>query len=329
MTPKLSLERVRGLRLVAQLLADSAALPRTTAQGSAPGVAKHMLASQAQNRKAALEALDIRAGLPGQAREALDKSLLIRTWSQRGTHQILAAEDVRWMSRLCSSRVVASSERRQGNLGLTPESSARAREVLKQHAATAPVTRARAYELFASVGVDPGEGRGQHLLRRFGGEGDIVQGPPAGNQDTFVLLDMVCPLSLALEGDEALAEMTRRYFRSRGAATAKDLQWWTGLTLSEVKRGIALAEAAHEITPAQGPRQEQMWIPSYAGDITDAEITAALSRPLALPSFDEYLLAYTDRSHVMDVAHSTTIGPGKNGLFRAFQVIAGEALPLP
>lgn len=327
MSEKLTLERLRALRLIGQLLAESAALPRPIAQDSATGVAKHMLATQAQNRNACLEAIDIRSGQAGQTAQALAKSLVIRSWSQRGTHQLLAAEDVRWMTRLCSPKIVAASEKRQSKLGLDPVSSARARNILKQHA-TEPVTRSRAYELFASVGVDPSQGRGQHLLRRFGGEGDIVQGPPQGKEDTFVLLDAVSPFSLALEGDAALEEMTLRYFRSRGAATAKDLQWWSGLTLAQSNRGIALTEASHEIQPAEGPGGENMWIPTWAVDVTEQEITAALETELLLPSFDEYLLSYTGRHHVMDKAHSTTIGPGKNGLFRAFRVSKGEALPL-
>ena len=327
MSEKLTLERLRALRLIGQLLAESAALPRSTARGTAVGVAKHMLATQAQNRNASLEAIDIRSGQAGQTAQALAKSLVIRSWSQRGTHQLLAAEDVRWMTRLCSPKIVAASEKRQSKLGLDPVSSARARDILKEHA-TEPVTRSRAYELFTAIGVDPSQGRGQHLLRRFGGEGDIVQGPPQGKEDTFVLLDAVSPLSLALEGDAALEEMTLRYFRSRGAATAKDLQWWSGLTLAQTIRGIAMAEASHEIQPAEGPGGEQMWIPAWAADVTAKEITEALEKELLLPSFDEYLLSYTGRHHVMDKAHSTTIGPGKNGLFRAFRVSKGEALPL-
>ncbi|NLZ57125.1 MAG: winged helix DNA-binding domain-containing protein, partial [Corynebacterium sp.] len=116
--------------------------------------------------------------------------------------------------------------------------------------------------------------------------------------------------------------------RSRGAATAKDLQWWTGLTLTQVKRGIAVAEASKEIQPAEGPHTEAMWIPTYAADVTENEITAALEKSLLLPAFDEYLLSYTGRHHVMDIAqHHTTIGPGKNGLFKPFRLVNGEALP--
>lgn len=353
MSQQLSLDRLRAVRMIAHLLAPSAALPHPAAGsaggstagvagGSAVSVAKHMLASQAQNRAAALQALDLRsghtrhpdhrgqAGHPGQAGQAADalgRCRIIRSWSQRGTHQLLAAEDVRWMTLLCSPRILAASAKRRESIGLDDAAVNRARGIL-QDAASTPVPRREAYRLFATVDVDPGEGRGQHLLRHFGGEGTLVQGPPQGAEDTFVLLDSVCALSISLVGDAALEEMTVRYFRARGAAQARDLQWWSGLTVAEVKRGIGLAVTSGEIHPVEGPGGEAMWMPSYAADITAAEVEGALESKLELPAFDEYLLSYTDRSHVMDPAHSMTIGPGKNGIFRAFRVRAGEALPL-
>ncbi|WP_211439881.1 winged helix DNA-binding domain-containing protein [Corynebacterium glutamicum] len=324
--PALSLGRVRALRLISQLLAPSAAL-NFKSERNAVDVAKHMLASQAQQRGSALVALDTRSE-NADAATALGKSLLIRSWTQRGTHQILAAEDVRWMTLLCSPRILAASAKRRSSLLLDDASVARARNALTIAAESAPVSRTQVYELFRSVDIDPGDYRGQHLLRHFGGEGVIVQGPPINGEDSFVALDTVCPLSLALTGDAALEEMTRRYFHSRGAATVKDLVWWSGLTVRDVKKGIALVEAAGEVQAIEGPSGEDMWIPTWAIDVTGAEVASALDRELLLPAFDEYLISYTDRSHVMDPEHLFSIGPGKNGVFKPFRVVRGEALPV-
>ncbi|MDO5373163.1 MAG: winged helix DNA-binding domain-containing protein [Corynebacterium glutamicum] len=324
--PALSLGRVRALRLISQLLAPSAAL-NFKSERNAVDVAKHMLASQAQLRGSALVALDTRAE-NADAATALGKSLLIRSWTQRGTHQILAAEDVRWMTLLCSPRILAASAKRRPSLSLDSAAVQRARDALATAAEKSPVSRTRAYEIFRSADVDPGENRGQHLLRHFGGEGDIVQGPPINGEDSFVLLDSICPLSLALTGDEALTEMTRRYFYSRGPATQKDLVWWTGLAVRDVKKGIAAVSAEGSIAAVQGPNGEEMWIPTWAQDVTETEVNDALALELTLPAFDEYLLSYTDRSHVMDPEHLFSIGPGKNGVFKPFKVIHGEALPV-
>lgn len=122
--------------------------------------------------------------------------------------------------------------------------------------------------------------------------------------------------------------MTRRYFHSRGAATVKDLVWWTGLTVRDVKKGIAAVSSDGLIHSVEGPNGEEMWIPTWADDVTDAEVSDALALELTLPAFDEYLLSYTDRSHVMDPEHLFSIGPGKNGVFKPFKVVQGEALPV-
>lgn len=321
--PPLSLEQVRGLRLIAQLLAPTTALPRSPQLHTAVGVAGHMLASQAQQREQGLAAIDVRSGTPGSAAVALNSGELIRSWSQRGTHQLLAAADVRWMTLLCSPRILAASRKRRPRLGLDDDQVDRARAALLAAAGT-PVSRNRAYEIFAEVGVDPGQGRGQHLLRHFGGEGDLVQGPPDSGADTFVLLDTLTT-SRELSGDEALAELTRRYLNSRGVATARDLQWWSGLTARQVARGLRLTAAGH--IQGTGPGAEVMWMPAWALEVSAREINEALERRIELPAFDEYLLSYADRGHVMDPAHLFSIGPGRNGVFKPFTVVRGEALP--
>jgi hypothetical protein len=46
--------------------------------------------------------------------------------------------------------------------------------------------------------------------------------------------------------DEALAELTRRYFRSQGPATVGDFVWWSGLLTADAKRGLDIIRACVE-----------------------------------------------------------------------------------
>jgi hypothetical protein len=41
-----------------------------------------------------------------------------------------------------------------------------------------------------------------------------------------------------LSQDEAVAEMTRRYFISHGPATLKDYAWWSSLSVRNARQGI-------------------------------------------------------------------------------------------
>lgn len=60
--------------------------------------------------------------------------------------------------------------------------------------------------------------------------------------------------------------------------------------------------------------------------LTEVEIDRALAEPLLLPSFDEYLLGYTERGAVLDPQHFAQIVPGRNGVFRAIVVTNGEVV---
>lgn len=89
---------------------------------------------------------------------------------------------------------------------------------------------------------------------------------PRGRQHTYALVDERAPLASSLDRDEALAELTRRYFTSRGPATLKDYRWWSSLTAAEGRRGLEMvsSELEHEVvdgrtywfaSPSRAPRR--------------------------------------------------------------------------
>ncbi|MDN5684940.1 winged helix DNA-binding domain-containing protein [Corynebacterium glyciniphilum] len=333
----LSADRLRGLRLIAQLLAPSHARPLPAAP-DIHAAAVHMLAMQSQNLRAGVTALGVRAGVTDLDIAALDDAGVVRSWSQRGTHHLLAAEDVRWMTRLCTPRVQAASKKRRGGLGLSDSDVDTCRTALlaRLTAAPAPLPRSEAYLVFAEAGVDPDGGRGPHMLRHFGGEGEIIQGPrsiqSAGtegasgagrSEDTFVLHDAVVSHPRGLTGKDALRELAVRYYRSRGPATVKDLAWWSGLTLRDVRAATALALDTGAVVTVEAADGRTLHMADWQQDVTDAEVDSALGTPRDLPAFDEYLLGYTDRSDVMTDTVAAEVGPTKNGLFHAFHVENG------
>ena len=66
----------------------------------------------------------------------------------------------------------------------------------------------------------------------------ICSGPFRGKQSTYALLARRAADPTRLSRDEALAELTGRYFRSHGPATIRDFVWWSGLTIADAKRGL-------------------------------------------------------------------------------------------
>jgi hypothetical protein len=315
---------LRARRLIAQLLAPSAARPEP---GSLAETATWLTAVQAQNAAAGREALALRTGSDSLSPADLTAAGVVRSWSQRGTHHYLPARDVRWITLLCSPRVQRASAKRRGQLGLTDADVELGRaSLLDALADGTSLTRPQCYGVFRDAGVDPDGGRGPHMLRHFGGEGDIIQGVPAGREETFVLHDVAVSDPVRLTGQDALGTLATRYFHSRGPATVKDFAWWTGVTVTDAKKGTALAVASGSVTEASADDGRTMYLADWQADVTAAELADAVSpehADISLPAFDEYLMAYTNRSDIITPDVTVEVGPTKNGLVRPSVLRAG------
>lgn len=286
---ELNRDELLARRLIAQGLAPSAARSQLS---SAQDVAEHLLALQGQTYDAGITALALRAGCTDQ--EVLGEVghyRVVRCWPQRGTLHFMPAADVRWMSRLLYPRVASSQKSRRPSLGLSEDMVAAASEAL-HGAATEPLTRTEVYEIFTEVGVDPTEGRGSHLLRAFGGAGDLVQGPKAGNQETFLHVDALP--TVQREPDQPLSELAQRYVEGHGPVSVADLQTWSKLSKSQAAKALASTEATTVSHDGQ-----TLWMAGWQEDVTASEIDGALKIRLELPAFDEYLLGYANKDWIV------------------------------
>ena len=80
-----------------------------------------------------------------------------------------------------------------------------------------------------------------YLLMHAELEGVVCSGARRGKQLTYALLAERAPGARVLARDDALAALTGRYFTSHGPALLKDFVWWSGLTTTDARAGIALA----------------------------------------------------------------------------------------
>src|SRR5205814_9379224 len=71
--------------------------------------------------------------------------------------------------------------------------------------------------------------------------GVVCSGPRRGRQHTYALLDERVPPAPSRTRDEALEELTVRYFTSHGPATVGDFRWWSSLTAGDIGRGLEMA----------------------------------------------------------------------------------------
>src|SRR6185369_4462037 len=196
-------------------------------------VVRWLGAVQAQDYHAALWALALRMRNATHAavEAAFNHGEIIRTHVLRPTWHFVAPEDIRWLLQLtapCINRRCSGTYRR---FGLDDAVFKRSTKVfVKALRGGKHLTRAalRAAHNQAGIPADDTVRMG-HLLLRAELDGLICSGPRLGKQFTYALLEERVPPGKTLTREEALAELTRRYFSSHGPATLQDFVWWSGL----------------------------------------------------------------------------------------------------
>ncbi|NJP35193.1 winged helix DNA-binding domain-containing protein [Micromonospora sp. HSS6-12] len=296
--------------------------PRPGGPGTVADVVEWFGAMQAQDLASGLWSLGAR--LPGlrqaDVTAALERREALRTWPMRGTIHLVPPRDARWMLELTGVRTLVAAATRRAQLGLTDAEADRAVDVLGSAlAGGGRLTRAQCMATLEAAGIGTTGQRGYHLLSYASLRGVTCLAPNVGTEQTFVLLDEWAPEQHRPERDEALATLAHRYVRSHGPVTAREFAGWTGLTLTDARRGIAAAGDALAPVRVDG-----------ADAVVDPALLDAAPRRaddlLVLPGFDEYLLGYRDRTLMLDPAHADAIVPGGNGVFQATVVRAGRVV---
>jgi hypothetical protein len=284
-----------------------------------PGaVVAWMGAVQAQDYLGALWALGIRMEASREAaiEQAIADRTIVRTWPLRGTLHFVAPADIRWMLALLTPRVIAGQRSRHRQLALDQTVFDRSRDLLTSALEGGrQLTRDALYERLEAKGISTAGQRGIHILQRLAQEGLLCFAARQGKQQTFALLEEWVPAARMWTRDEALAELAERYFKSHGPATVQDFTWWSGLTVADAKLGIELAGPGLERETVDGLAY---WL--GAGHETPAASPSASAR--LLPPFDEYTVAYKDRSAVLDPAQGGLVST--NGIFYPAIVLDGR-----
>jgi hypothetical protein len=123
-------------------------------------------------------------------------------------------------------------------------------------------------------------------------DGLICSGPMRGKQFTYALLEERAPKAPPLSRDESLAKLTKQYFFSHGPAQMQDFIWWSGLSFADAKHGIQMNSSNLDNTVVDG---KIYWFSKSLPSVSDISKTVFF-----LPNYDEYAIAYRDRSAFYD-----------------------------
>jgi hypothetical protein len=235
---------------------------------------------------------------------ALVERSIVRGWPLRGTLHFVAADDLRWLLDLLAPRLLQRSQRRlKDDFDLDERVLGGGRAL----------TREALYAAFDDARIGTGGSRGLHLVWWLAHAGVLCFGTRVGKQHTFVRLDDWLPPTRRLSRDAALAELARRYFTSRGPATLQDFAWWSGLAAADVG-------AAHEATRDEFERVDIDGRTYWHVPLESAPAVKA-ARVHLLPAYDEYTVAYQDRSAFLDATYARRAG---NGIFRPALLVDGH-----
>jgi len=291
-------------RLTAQLLAGPlAATPRDVVQ--------RLLAVQAQELRGFR--LAVRSRTRGLHVSDVDRALadrvLVVAWLCRGTLHLVLAEDLAWLHALVAPPLHAQSRRRLAQEGVPPDDVERGVAAVRRALSGGPCTRDQLREAVAGAGVRTAGQALVHVLLAAELRGVGVRGPMVGGEQAHVLReDWLGPPPPPLDRDAALALLARRYLAGHGPADDRDLARWAGLSLGDVRRGLAGAGAVQR-------------------DDGLAELPGAPSAPLPPPRllgpFDPLLHGWVSREPVLD-GHTGVVT--SNGIFRPVALVGGRGV---
>ncbi len=217
--------------------------------------------------------------------ELIADGRILRTHLMRPTWHFVAREDITWLLRLTGHRVHAVNApyyRANGLTDFTRTNTLFAKALASgQH-----LERKQMRAVLEKAGLTMENLAFTLTLMHAELDGIICSGAPRGKQQTYALVEERAPDAISLSHDEALAELVRRYFTTRGPATLKDFSWWSGLTQADGRKGLAMLGSTVDSTVVDG---RTYW---FGSDLPRPQM--AQPRVDLVQVYDEIGMAYTE-----------------------------------
>lgn len=262
-------------------------------------------AIQGQDYPGSKWALGLR--LPGTTDADVEKSItdkaILRTWLMRGTLHLVAAEDIHWMIDILAPQIIRNNAKRYNDLELDDETLKWSNQIIKDAlAGDKKINRKVLLNILQENNISTEGQRGYFILQRASLDGLICQCTVNHNNATFISMDKITKYTM--KRDDAIAELARRYFQSRGPATIADFMWWSGLLAADARAGLkAIKSDLSKFTV----NKQEYWRYKTGKTVQDISPMAHL-----LPTYDEYLFGYKDRSASLNTINKNKIRPEKH-----------------
>ena len=278
---------------------------------TAKEIVSWMGAMQSQDYGMAKLAIGIR--LVNATDETVEKAIgngeIIRTHLLRPTWHFVSPDDLHWMLALTATRVKAAMKTNDKRLGLDESIFKKTNKIIEKLLGKNDYAlRDTIVAALLKAKIDSGENRLAHYLMRAELDGIACNGPTVGKQRSYAMIDKWAPIKRKFSTEESLAMLATKYFQSHGPATLADFVWWSGLTNRDAKHAVEMIRKDFEsITIAS---QVYLHKPFNGSHVVKAPSA------ILLPAFDEFIIAYTDRSAAFAREHHSIV-VSTNGIFRS------------
>jgi hypothetical protein len=246
---------------------------------------------------------------------AFNDGTILRTHVMRPTWHFVTPDDILWLLDLTAPRVRVLMTYYDRELEIDETLRRKSTKVLSNKLRNnAYMTREEISRALSTAGIDAKGQRLGHIVMHAELDGLVCSGPLRGKKFTYALLSERAPGGRTLTREEALAELTLRFFSGHGPATAKDLAWWSGLAQAEAKIGLDLARSSLSSAKVNDDTYY------FTGRQTSRRAAGPIVR--LLPNYDEYLVGYRSRNLFLD---RSVVPPIRNDALAAhFVVVDGQ-----
>jgi hypothetical protein len=250
----------------------------------------------------------------------LNEGKLLRTHILRPTWHFVTPADIHWMLLISAPRVYTANAHYYRKAGLDSATTKRTNtSIVKALRGGNQLTRMEIASVLEKAGVPTdGDLRMTLIMMRAELDGVVCSGARQGKQFTYALLGERAPQVKAWTREEALAELMKRYFTTRGPATLQDFTWWSGLTMADAKNGMEMVKSWFASENING---QTFWFREIKPKNGKNTLMAHL-----LPNFDEYFIGFKDRSAIREVAQKVDIANNDPSLNANVIVLNGQVV---
>lgn len=281
-----------------------------------------MGAMQAQEYRMMRWAVGMRTKRPSAQsfEKAYNKGQIVRVHLFRTTWQLVAGEDLGWMLELCRDNALRGMAgwMHSNGVEIPPAEQEAIQQIFQDHLSKHRIAQKAGFSnALKDKGITMDDHRLSYHIRLAEYSGLLCSGDLFPMKHSYALAADKLPQTPRITKEEALAKLTRAYFRSHGPATLEDFVWWSGLNIGDCKKGM---------DAIKGELVEERWKGLSFFRHQDSRTRGFRSGIVTLlPPYDEYLIGYKSRHVAVHPNHMHRAHSG-NGIFWPVILQNGEAV---